>query len=152
MVHKICNRHKGNKYTTNIDEIISVPLEGQKIIKLSENYDLTFTKPYYFFYRTYKKRTESYYSLAIVFYDLLKEINPEKLVEYSEIPYKLTPRSKPYISADKDEIKSNYEVIQGVYCDTNFSANKLFEVMKDLSLKFGLDLNEVSFTLELDEE
>lgn len=151
LVHKICNRHKSNSFIQELDEIISEPQEGQVVVSLEDEKDLSFTKPDYLIYKNYRKSTGDYYSLAVAFFDLLRELDPDKLVELANGPYKLSTRSKAYIERNVENMNCPYEVIPGVYCETLYSSNRLFQVMKDLAIKFGLDLKETKFTLKLDE-
>ncbi len=152
VVHTICNRHKSNNVSTDIDSIIGRPTDNQKVVFLNEDADLTFMRPDCLIFKNKYKKADRWLKLACAFVDLLKEIDYEKFEELADRPYKLTNRSKPYIDRTKDNMYGPYEVIPGVFVETNLPAYKQFEFMKALAVEFGLDPATIGITLKAEDE
>lgn len=146
VVHMICNRHKSNK--TDINSIIGRPIDNQKVICLKEDViDVAGLKPNTLIYKNRYLVCEdkNFISLAKLFFELLRDIDAEKFEELADRPYKLTPKSREYISRKSDGLCEPYEIVSGIYVQLNgYGGNRLFMLMKDLCNEFNIDLDTLS--------
>ena len=88
---------------------------------------------------------KNFISLAKLFFELLRDIDAEKFEELADRPYKLTPKSREYISRKSDGLCEPYEIVSGIYVQLNgYGGNRLFMLMKDLCNEFNIDLDTLS--------
>lgn len=152
VVHMICNRHKSNR--TSVDSIIGRPVDNQKVISLSDNeIDVAGLKPDTLIYKNRYLVCEdkNFINLAKLFFELLRDINCEKIEELADRPYKFTAKSKEYISRTSEGLCEPYEIVDGIYVQLNgYGGNRLFALMKDLCKEFDINSNLISVSFVSD--
>lgn len=155
VTHKQCNLHKSNHVQPELtlEDIYGRPSEGQRVVKLSEDTTLAWTKPDYLFYKGKAKKVKEYFGLLEEFVKLLAGIDAEKFVELANEEFKLTKQSRPYIKHDKDGMYNPIEVVAGTFVEAgSIGADRTFLYMKELAKRFKLNLDDLSFSLVMDEE
>jgi len=154
VTHKQCNLHKSDHVTQDItlEDIYGRPSEGQRVVKLSDDTSLAWTKPDYLLYKGKCKKVHEYYGLLEAYVSLLSSIDAEKFSELANGPFKLTAQSRPYVAHSNDGMYNPIEVVPGTFVEAgSIGADRTFFYMKELAKEFNLKLEDISFSLVMTE-
>ena len=150
LVHKICNRHKGNN--VDIDSILTTVGEDTTY-RLSEE-EIEYKSKKITMYE-FNGKTHLVKKWCEFFSMLMSEINlmvPGKFKSLAESNFKLTSRSRPYIMTKPDTMYSPFEVEKGVYLELCLENNKLMAFGRAIFKEFNLDPATVKIVVKGNEE
>lgn len=150
---EICDR--ANRLSDKLLSDLSLPdAFGKRITDVTTNKafhvdsyeDLTGKRPISFIFCGTNKDVQSSTDMLVKFCELLYEFDKNKLQNMASNDWKSDNSSKPFISFDKDKLRSGKEIDNsGIFVETNRSTNDIVRIIKYLISEFDFDYDDFVF-------
>lgn len=113
--------------------------------------DFSYKRPYGFVLRRWAlKDVVTWKRLYLELAVLLKDTDQKRFATLPNNPKFVTSQNNPFFSTNPDELRSANLVADGIYAETNLSANRIKECMRRLLIEFGIDPSEMRIYLRQD--
>jgi 5-methylcytosine-specific restriction endonuclease McrA len=149
LVHKLCNRHKSNN--VDIDKALE-SVGSNNIYRMSQELDIRGKKITMYEFLGQTHLVDKWFEFFAMLMNDIKNAVPGKFKELADQEFKLTNRSRPYISHSKDGMYNPYEVEPGVFVECCMDNNRLMWFGRAIFAEFNLNPDNVVITLKGSED